>query len=515
MSRIVIITCNGLDGACAAAMALLTHPKAELIVTSAAGVAYSLDLLAATKPAPSEVHVCGVGVGCEMRELQAACRALRKAGADVFWHCGRGYLDASASQMTKFCRPVFVKAASNTEAVSRHFALEANERAQFLCGLALHDRALDPPKRYHDDIEGFWADFLNGSALQYFKYMDREAYSEAIRKLAANQADEKARRIADIYRQSGAKYLLTGSSKAMARLKERIRKCADADAPVLILGESGVGKEFIAHLVHERSARSTEAFVPVNCACFAGNLGLADSELFGHRKGAFTGANEDRKGKLVEANGGILFLDELGELPLEVQAKLLRVIEDGSITPVGADRPTARIDVRVLAATNRNLAEMVNQGRFRQDLFYRLNTLRIEAPPLRDHIEDLPAIAAKTLAELAPPYAGRKLSSEDLRLLAGYDWPGNVRQLIQTLKRWAYLKEPLNDLIEEERRCADFGRQAATANPLCPLSPGQVQPLEEVRRQYAQRALELYGGNNAATARALKIAVNTLKSLIR
>jgi len=285
--------------------------------------------------------------------------------------------------------------------------------------------------------------------------------------------------------------------------------------PVLILGESGVGKEFIAHLVHERSSRATGAFVPVNCACFAGNLELANSDLFGHRKGAFTGANEDRKGKLVEANGGILFLDELGELPLEVQAKLLRVLEDGAVTPVGEDMPAVTVNVRVLAATNRNLSQMVSQGRFRQDLFYRLNTLRIEAPPLRDHLQDIPAIAAKTLADIAPGCPARKLSHDDLGLLAGYSWPGNVRQLIQTLRRWICLDEPLADVIAEERRNNTHADTPAETGMFNPRSAGQVQPLADISRQYAQHALKLHGGNISATARALGVAINTLKKHTR
>lgn len=514
-SRNVILACNGLDGACAAATALLKFPEAELVITSASSVAYSLGLLEGGAMAPAEIHVCGLGVRCDWERLAGACGALREKGARIYWYCGRGYLDDIADGLREICSPVLAECASNTEAVAGKLGLDGVPRAEFLKNLALHDRALDLPDAHRAPEEEFWCDFVNGSSLQYFKFMDRNAYSDAIRKLAAGEEDEQARRIAEIYRKAGAKYMLAGRSRALSRLKERVRKCAEADEPVLVTGESGVGKEWVAHLLHERSSRATEAFVPVNCATFAGNLALANSDLFGHVKGAFTGADENRMGKILSADGGILFLDEVGELPPEVQAKLLRVLEDGEVFPLGSDKPAARVDVRVIAATNRNLPEMLKAGRFREDFFYRLNVLTVRVPPLREHSHDIYEIARKTLAEIPLRHAGARLSKEDIETLREYEWPGNVRQLIQVIKRWAYLGEPMAKFIEEER---GFGyipdRAGEKRGGWMPESAEDVKALKEVQGLYAQRALELHGGNKKATAKALGISVNTLKNYL-
>ena len=510
-----IITYSGLDGACAAAMVLLQHPHADLMVSSSSSIAYTLEMMARGRRSPAEIHICGMGVSCEWDGLVDACRALADKGAQILWYCGRGYLDDQRDRFAEVCSPVFVDCASNTEAVCRHLGLRRKPLAQFLLKLALRDTALNAPSDHANPEEEFWCDFINGSSLQYFKYMDRTAYIDAVRKLSKGEKDEKARQVAKVFQRTGAKYVLLGRSRVLAQLKERVRKCAEPDEHVLINGETGTGKEWVAHLVHERSARATEAFVPINCATFIGSGDLANSELFGHMKGAFTGATTERKGKLVTANRGILFLDELGELPPEVQAKLLRVIDDGEVIPVGADRATAKVNVRVVAATNRDLPKMVREGRFREDLFHRLNVLRIPVPPLRDHSHDIPQIAAKTLAEIPPEYRARRLTRDDMRLLREYSWPGNVRQLIQLLKRWAYLGLPLAQLVAEERQLAlSVGTGAAQTRGLLPHTQGDIKPLNEVRREYAQRALELHDGNITAAAKGLGIAVNTLKKCL-
>jgi transcriptional regulator with GAF, ATPase, and Fis domain len=253
--------------------------------------------------------------------------------------------------------------------------------------------------------------------------------------------------------------------------------------------------------------------IPVNCALFAGNVGLANSILFGHVKGAFTGADRDREGAFVAADAGILFLDEVGELPARVQAKLLRVLEDGQIKPEGADRPRRQVDVRVVAATNRDLPTMMRRGEFRTDLYHRLDTLRIEVPPLRDHPEDIALIAADTLRNLEAAGADGLLSPAELRELRSYDWPGNVRQLIKVLKRSAYLGIPIAETLAEERACALGARE--DEGWLLPRSAEEIRPIRKVREEYAARALELNDGNLAATARALGIAPNTLRSYLR
>jgi len=510
-----IVTCNGIDGACAAAMVLLQHPSADLVITSASSIGYTLKMMARTQVAPAEIHICGIGIACEWEELKLACLALRSKGAQILWYCGRGYLDDRIHGLSQICTPVLMDCASNTEVVCRHLGLRKNPHAQFLIELALHDTALNAPNDHDTREEDLWCDFIKGSSLQYFKYMDREAYLESIRKLAAGEMDDKARRVAEIFQKTGSKYMFVGRSRVLAQLKERIRKCAEADEHLLITGETGTGKEWVAHLVHERSSRATEAFVPINCATFTGSIELANSELFGHVKGAFTGATNARKGKLITADRGILFLDELGELPPEVQAKLLRVIEDGEVIPVGADRYTAKVDVRVVAATNRDLPKMVKEGRFREDLFYRLNVLRIDVPPLREHLHDICEIAANVLAEMPGKHAGNTLTRTDNQMLRDYGWPGNVRQLIHLLKRWVYLDLPLDQVLAEERRhYSSGGSDSARQNGLLPQTKENIRPLLEVRREYARRALDLHDGNISATARCLGVAVNTLKKLL-
>ncbi len=243
---------------------------------------------------------------------------------------------------------------------------------------------------------------------------------------------------------------LVGASPAMARVRERIAQVAGSDATVLIVGESGTGKELVARAIHGASPRSKQPMVRVNCAALPSEL--IESELFGHKQGSFTGAQADRIGRFEEAEGGSLLLDEIGSLNLAGQAKLLRVLEDGEYQRVGESR-SRRADVRVLAATNEDLAERVRQNAFRADLYYRLNVFPIEAPPLRAHKEDLGEIAFALLAAMEHPRPGaarepQMLGPESLEVLRSYDWPGNVRELRNVLER-ARIVSPTGPLTPE------------------------------------------------------------------
>jgi len=231
--------------------------------------------------------------------------------------------------------------------------------------------------------------------------------------------------------------MLLGKSSALQELLALVEQVGPTDATVLILGETGSGKEVIARLLHASSPRAGQRLVAVNCAAIP--EALIESELFGHVKGAFTSAHETRIGRLREADGGTLLLDEIGELALPMQARLLRVLQDQSVTPVGSER-SYQINVRFLAATNRNLEAMVREGRFRQDLFFRLNVVPIQVPPLRDRLDDVPALAEHFL-EQAARRLGRsiKLSDKALGILQLYGWPGNVRELENLIERMAIL----------------------------------------------------------------------------
>jgi len=230
---------------------------------------------------------------------------------------------------------------------------------------------------------------------------------------------------------------LTGSSAAITDLRQEIERVAHADAKVLITGESGSGKEVVARQLYALSKRADRAFVPVNCAALSETL--LESELFGHVKGSFTGAYRDKPGKLEIADEGVIFLDEIGEMTLRMQGLLLRFLETGEIQKVGAERAAGRVDVRTITATNRNLREMVAQGQFREDLFYRLNVIHLVVPPLRERVDDIPELATMFLQKVARSSASvaRDFSTDAISLLCTYRWPGNVRELQNVIERTA------------------------------------------------------------------------------
>jgi transcriptional regulator with GAF, ATPase, and Fis domain len=227
---------------------------------------------------------------------------------------------------------------------------------------------------------------------------------------------------------------LTGRSAEVTALEQEIDRVARSDAKVLITGESGVGKEIVARAIHSRGPRASHVFAPVNCAGLPETL--LESELFGHVKGSFTGAYRDKPGKLETAHMGTIFLDEVGEMTLRMQGLLLRFLETGEIQKVGADGSGRIVNVRVIAATNRDLREMIKQGTFREDLFYRLNVIHIVVPPLRDRREDIPVLANEFLNQFAGARSGiTGVSAEAMKALTEYSWPGNVRELENVIER--------------------------------------------------------------------------------
>jgi transcriptional regulator with PAS, ATPase and Fis domain len=301
---------------------------------------------------------------------------------------------------------------------------------------------------------------------------------------------------------------LVSRSDAMRRVLTLAGRTAESDAPVLLSGESGCGKERIARFIHERSGRATGPFVAVNCGALP--EGLLESELFGHVRGAFTGANRDREGLFEAASGGTLLLDEIGETPLQLQVKLLRALQDGEVRPVGATR-VRTVDARVIAATNRDLADMVAGKTFRKDLFYRLNVLRIEVPPLRARRDDVLPLAHGFLRRGCTRYrcGPCSLSAAALDALLAYSWPGNVRELEHAMERAVVLAEgkpkiEVTDLPPEI--LASEAPRSSTAG---------VEPLAAVERRHILLALDRCGGNRTQTARALGIGTNTLWRKLR
>ncbi len=504
---VTIITYLGVDGACAAAMTLLKYPEALVLVTSRARVAETLVGAAVGGTRGQMVHVCGVGVGRDREPIITAAESLAGIGATVQWHCGRGYLDPHRHWLETCCRPRFTPAGSNAAALRRHLDPPDRDRAAFLGRLARHDPNLGgrPPRLERGEED--WLRLIRTAITHYFKYEDFSRYREAIARLASGQMDDEDRRLVQLAEATGTRYLLQGRSPAIRQLRRRIGLAAAADAPVLISGESGTGKEHVAHLVHEGSQRAAEPFIPVNCALFAGNSALVNADLFGHVKGAFTGAASTRPGRFELADNGILFLDEIGELPLEVQAKLLRVLEDGQVERLGDSGRTRTVNIRLIAATHRDLVQRVAEGRFREDLFHRLDVLPLEVPPLRERREDIAGLARSAWGETTG------LDRSDLGALEKYHWPGNVRQLKKLLWRARAYQQPVAEaLADEQQRLGRVG--PGSAPPALPTAAEAIEPLDRFRRRYALRALSLLGNNRAATARKLGISVNTLRAWI-
>ncbi|HEV7779456.1 MAG TPA: sigma-54 dependent transcriptional regulator [Luteibacter sp.] len=314
---------------------------------------------------------------------------------------------------------------------------------------------------------------------------------------------------------------LIGDSPAMQQVRATIAKLARNQAPVYIGGESGVGKELVARLIHELGPRAAGPFVPVNCGAIPSEL--MESEFFGHRKGSFTGAHVDKEGLFQAAQGGTLFLDEVAELPLHMQVKLLRAIQEKAVRPIGG-RDEIPVDVRILSATHKNLGALVEQGLFRQDLFYRINVIELRVPPLRERRGDVPALASFILGQLAAENGGPagRLQPAALAALEEYDFPGNVRELENILERSMAMCEgdtiEALDLMLPQRPARQGGATPssgqAAAEQAAPASTGAV-PLEDyisnIERDRITKALEEARYNKTAAAKKLGITFRALR----
>ena len=311
-------------------------------------------------------------------------------------------------------------------------------------------------------------------------------------------------------------HALVGEHPAIVKLRALIERVAPAEVTVLITGESGTGKEVVAHAIHSLSSRCNQPFVPVNCAAIPHDL--LESEMFGHERGAFTGAAGSRHGLLTTADRGTIFLDEIGEMPGSLQAKLLRVLEDGVVRPVGADRST-RVNVRVIAASNVDLADAVAKGRFREDLFYRLQVVPVVIAPMRERRSDIPLLTEHFLTRIRERTPGREIAitREAMVALWSYDWPGNVRELENMVERLAILSDSIIDtsILPESL--------LASARPATPpiavkLTNGAVNLnglVRELEGRLINDALKQTGGNKQAAARLLGLKRTTFSAKLR
>jgi two-component system response regulator AtoC len=361
---------------------------------------------------------------------------------------------------------------------------------------------------------------LDATAFGAYDYLLKPFGAEELQSLSATlreQITSKPPRLS--VGQRGAGYQsdidLIGRSHAFIEVMKQVGRVATTNLPVLLTGESGTGKELVASTLHRRSGRGEKTFVAVNCGAIPGEL--IESELFGHVKGAFTGADRDRRGLWEEADGGTVFLDEITETAPAFQVKLLRVLQQGEIRRVGSNQ-TVKVNVRVIAASNRDVEQEVKAGRFRNDLFYRLNAVAIELPPLRERREDIPPLAqsfAERVFSLSPSV---RFSPEALELLQRYDWPGNIRELENAVVHAAAMCDGTiraKDLPERVQNNTAPSEEARKPDQLTEPAKEEWLPLSDIEGRYVARVLGHTAGNKQAAARVLAVDRKTLDRMIK
>ncbi len=488
-ARDVVITGWGTGHALAAVVALQKFPNADLRVSSARRLPGLLDELSGAEQKYDCVMVLGVYLGSAPDCLIQAVRKLNRRGTSLTYitvfsppHDIADALDSLAN--------VEVCLGSGTLAHAVAATLGDVMKAERAAGIL---RQLQKKPNRLNDSERLRAELLEAAASRYRRFQDAQPYIEAIIGIARGMpVSDRQRAIVEEYRRNGQREL-RGCSDAIEKLRALIDHIAASDCRALITGETGVGKETVASLIHGKSGRNAEPFIAFNCADLSPQL--LESRLFGHEKGAFTGAEKVRKGAFELADGGTLFLDEVGELPPGAQAGLLRVLQEGRFYRLGGEIEI-ETDVRIIAATNRDLEQMVREGEFREDLYYRLNTIVIDVPPLRERPEDIEPIAECCLRRNGWP----GLTARQIQQLKSYPWPGNVRELQNMLERAHVLHE------------SDFDRLLPRTSTLLPAASDL---LEDVIRAHVAAVYARCGNNKTRTAKALGIAVNTLKKYLR
>jgi two-component system response regulator HydG len=365
----------------------------------------------------------------------------------------------------------------------------------------------------HHTIKSAVAAMQAGAATYLTKPLDINELRTVVDK--QSQSQRLARSNLELKRQLEERFGfegVIGNSPLMHQVIQRLRQIAPTSATVLITGESGTGKELVAKALHQNSPRKNKPFVPLNCAALSENI--LESELFGHIKGAFTGADRERKGWFEHANGGTLFMDEVGEIPISTQVKLLRVLESGEIVRVGANDPI-KVNVRLISATNRDLAESVADGRFRTDLYHRIKVIQVRLPPLRQRREDIPLLVEHFLKEFAANH-GKALPTmvpAVRRILSAHEWPGNVRELRNTIESMVVIDS--DGVLDVDDLPDEF--QTGAAHAELPTAGASLvgKGLEAIERHYIAETLKLTGGNREEAAKILGIGERTLYRKIK
>jgi DNA-binding NtrC family response regulator len=493
MESKLIITGWLVDFACAAAVTLVRHPDSEILPLSRNALPLHLDGLSSSRlPKYSEIFILGVPLQSPNEALlRTALSRLRKNGIRVSWYCSYPL----PVQMPKETLELIEARISTEEKELCRFMAEELKlplrlaNIQNITRIAREDAGTTDADRQRRIL-------LEAGMSRYRRFQELQPFIDAVKTVSANSPlSEIQNRLIDEYVRFGHREL-RGSSRAIAELKKLVKLVgADSRCSVMICGETGTGKETVASLIHGHSTRRSEPFIEFNCAMMSPQL--AESALFGHEKGAFTGAEKKHIGVFEQADGGTLFLDEIGDLPLEIQAGILRVMQESRFRRLGGTE-TIKTDVRIIAATNRNLQEMIKRKEFREDLLYRLDVIHIEVSPLRERPEDIEAIANSFLYDRKEP----RLSRSELDELKAYRWPGNVRELINILERSLVLKNRrFAELLSAQKLGAGSGGIAS-------------ENLHDNTLTLVRNLYEKYGQNKMRAAKALGITVNTLKKYL-
>lgn len=508
--------------ACAAALALRHFKDADVLGMSTRRLPEFLDGLKA--PSWRTIVIFGIGLTGDPERLTSALKRLKTDGVRVFWISALPIPDElshrTAAELKKSMK-IYVNEDGLLEAAGALFKLPFGDLTPLL-----HDK---PRTAYHKACRTL----LDAAMYAYRNYQDEVSYGAAIAHIANSDPEKNwtgaEHKLMEHYLRYGGREL-AGKSEANQALLAKINMVAPHDeSRVLIYGESGTGKETVAQLIHNKSPRREEPFLAFNCASVTPNL--LESRFFGHEKGSFTGANERKDGLFKLADGGTLFLDEIGELPLEAQGILLRVLEGGRFTRLGGTEEI-ETNVRLITATNRDLAAMVRDGKFREDLYFRLNVFPIRIPPLRERISDVEQIADGWWLR----HCRCHLTRAQLKVLMSYDYPGNVRELINLLERALVFDNPDFNIIVEENRFMTANLRSTSAfdnNPAsnvvtettpaaskAPVSNEAANSadipdeLDAAIRLHVRRVYEKYDRNLTKTASALQIAKNTLKKYL-
>ncbi len=488
MKTLILTGWGWKDYACAAAVALRKYPDAMIQGISTRRLPEYLCEVCGY----DQIFLLGTGLTGNPNLLQKAVRKQTGKSVKIFWISTIPFPESLSKEISSKIEQFVNEEGYLTDAAAEFLRVPYSDITPYIS----ENPKKELVKQYH---------LLLDAAMYFYRnYQDEKAYFDVIRHIAngdtAGKWTDAENRMIEHYKRFGSRELV-GKSAVMEALRERINLIAPHDrARVLILGESGTGKETVAQQIHTKSPRLNEPYWTFNCASVTPNL--LESRFLGYEKGAFTGATERSAGLFEMADGGTLFLDEIGELPLEAQGILLRVLEGGRFTRMGG-KEEITVDVRLIAATNRDLAAMVRDGKFREDLFYRLNVVQIRVSPLREHKSDIEQIANGYWLK----WHRHRLNPEQIEALKQYDYPGNVRELRNLLERASVLNQmDFAGLIAEHKEM--------TAS-LAPAVAEEIpDDLDATIRLHVKRVYEKYNSNLSRTAQALNAARNTVKKYL-